>query len=75
MSMSKRESPATAAEWDEFVKRSRDNGFPWCDTCRQPAVWRESWGMLHSTPEHMFGLPPHLDSSGHKVTMSEWWSM
>jgi hypothetical protein len=29
-------------------------------------------GMLHSTDAHPFGLPPHLDHSGHEVTMREW---
>lgn len=57
---------------DENVVRAREAGFPWCDTCRRPAVFREGEGMLHSTPEHRFGLPRRFDDSGHEVTIHEW---
>jgi hypothetical protein len=57
---------------EAFRQDCKAKGFPWCDTCKEPAVWREFTGMLHSTDAHPFGLPPHMDSSGHKVTMREW---
>ena len=50
-----------------FARRS-----PWCDACKQPAVFSEAFGMLHSTAEFPFGLPPHLDPTAHDVTMREW---
>lgn len=54
---------------DHFSK-----GFPWCDTCKRPAVFNEFKGNCHSTPEHPFGLPPEMDDSGHEVTMREWFA-
>lgn len=45
---------------------------PWCDTCKQPAVWKEGQGWLHATAEHPFGQPPWSDQSGHEVTAREW---
>lgn len=61
----------TQEEWDA---KSRRSGFPWCDTCKRSAVYLESFGHRHSTPEHPFGVPTHLDDSGHKVTCDEWWA-
>jgi hypothetical protein len=57
---------------DAFREAHKTKGFPWCDTCKEPAVWREAQGLLHSTDAHPFGLPPHLDVSGHEVTTREW---
>lgn len=57
----------------EFVEFHEANGFPFCDTCTLPAVWSEFHGWRHSTPEHKFGVPSHLDQSGHKVTAKSWW--
>lgn len=57
----------------EYRVQHQENGFPWCDTCKQPAVFSEFQGNLHSTPEHPFGLPKHLDQSGHEVSMRQWW--
>jgi hypothetical protein len=58
---------------DELRAETRRAGFPWCDACGEPAVWRESQGWLHSTDVHRFGLPQHLDQSGHEVTARQWW--
>jgi hypothetical protein len=58
---------------DEFTTAHRDHGFPWCDTCKGPAVFNERDGLCHSTPDHPFGVPEHLDTTGHEVTASEWW--
>lgn len=58
----------------EFDREHWEHGFPWCDTCKRPAVWSEPCGSLHSTPEHPFGLPKAPDDSGHEVTMREWWA-
>lgn len=60
--------PATLLAEDHFAK-----GFPWCDTCRQPAVWSEFFGNRHVTPEHPNGVPQRRDESGHEVTMRGWW--
>jgi hypothetical protein len=49
------------------------DGTPWCDTCQQPAVFSEFQGWAHSTEEYRFGVPRHLDKSGHEVTAKEWW--
>lgn len=57
---------------DDNAVRARHHRFPWCDTCKRPAVFNESFGMLHSTVARQFGLPPHLDDSGHDVTIREW---
>ena len=59
---------------EEHAAWSRENRFPFCDTCKKPAVWSETWGWQHSTPEHVFGLPAHLDASGHKVTARQWYA-
>lgn len=56
-----------------FVERHFANGFPWCDTCRQPAVWSEFFGHLHVTPEHPNGVPRHRDESDHEVSIRSWW--
>ncbi|WP_143116337.1 hypothetical protein [Lentzea xinjiangensis] len=57
---------------DDQIPREAVDGFPWCDTCKQPAVWSEFNGWRHSTAEYRFGLPQHLDNSGHEVTAKEW---
>lgn len=49
------------------------NDLPSCDTCKLPAVWSEFHGWRHSTDEFRFGVPTHLDQSGHTVTAKEWW--
>jgi hypothetical protein len=59
---------ALAAHRQEWAARD----FPWCDVCKQPAVFSEFLGFCHSTPEHPFGLPHHLDTSGHEVSIREW---
>jgi hypothetical protein len=59
---------------EEEQRRAR-GGFPWCDTCKRPAVWSELWGWLHSTAEHPFGVPAQLDPHGdHEVTAREWYA-
>lgn len=58
----------------EFEREHWGHGFPWCDTCKRPAVFSEWRGPSHSTPEHPFGLPKSLDDSGHEVTMRGWWA-
>lgn len=60
---------------DEHAARSREHGFPWCDTCKRPSVGREGEGLLHSTVEHPFGVPRALDDSGHEVTHREWFQV
>jgi hypothetical protein len=57
---------------DDHAAHCREQGFPWCDTCKRPAVYREGFGNLHSTAAHPFGVPASLDTSGHEVTMREW---
>lgn len=45
---------------------------PWCDTCKQPAVWSETlrrWG--HYIPEDPF-IPEGAGPDGHEVTVQEW---
>ncbi|QYN41184.1 hypothetical protein K1T35_48475 (plasmid) [Pseudonocardia sp. DSM 110487] len=58
---------------DEHAARSRQHGFPWCDTCKRPSVGSEWLGLVHSTVEHPSGVPKHLDESGHEVTHHEWY--
>lgn len=48
------------------------DGFPWCDTCGEPAVLSEFYGNLHASEERRFGVMPHADNSGHAVTMRDW---
>lgn len=50
------------------------NGFPWCDICERPAIWREGFGYRHTTPQHPNGVPRDEDRSGHKVTVKGWFN-
>lgn len=58
---------------DEHAASSRQHRFPWCDTCKRPSVARDDLGLVHSTTEHPFGVPPNEDDSGHDVTHAEWY--
>ncbi len=59
---------------EEFVQLHRKKGFPWCDTCGLPAVWREQAGEhQHVTIEFPLGIYSRDDTSGHKVTCRDWW--
>lgn len=58
----------------EFQTDVVDNAFPWCDTCKLPAVYNEFMGLRHSVPGFRCGLPAHLDLSGHEVSVREWWN-
>ncbi|QYN41145.1 hypothetical protein K1T35_48270 (plasmid) [Pseudonocardia sp. DSM 110487] len=49
-------------------------GFPWCDTCRAPAIYNEPFGMRHATAQHPNGVPQRLDNSGHDATIRGWWN-
>lgn len=60
---------------DEHAQRRREQRGPWCDTCKRPTVAMESFGLMHSTTEHPYGVPRHLDSSDHEVTHHEWYSV
>lgn len=60
---------------DEHAARARQNGWPWCDTCKRPSVNSEWAGLRHTTAEHPHGVPAHLDGSGHTVTHHEWWQV
>lgn len=52
-----------------------NNGLPWCDTCKGPAVFSEHRGILHRSKDFPFGIPAHLDPDNtHEVTMREWWN-
>lgn len=57
---------------EQFHAEHRRKGFPWCDTCGRSAVWSETWGNLHVTPDFPHGVPQRLDRSGHDVTFREW---
>jgi hypothetical protein len=58
---------------DAHAARAREHRFPWCDTCKRPAVWSEHQGRaLHTTAEHPFGTTARGDD--HEVTMHDWWS-
>lgn len=50
-------------------------GLPWCDTCKKRAVFSEFFGNLHSSSQFPFGIPEHLDTSGHEVTMRDWYNV
>lgn len=52
-------------------------GFPWCDTCKAPAVWSEGTGNEHATVVRLgtqLMAVPTADGvdHGHEVTMTEW---
>lgn len=57
------------AEHRDMCKR---NGFPWCDTCGNPAVFREGSGVLHATAEQPHGVHPHEDRTDHEPSMVQW---
>lgn len=59
---------------DEYREDNARKGFPTCDTCGEPAVFSEFAGYMHSTPEHPFGIPAHLDTATHDVTVEKWWN-
>lgn len=67
---------SSGSEYDaifrEYKRRCRSQGFPWCDTCQNPAVYREGAGYLHSTPDRPYGLFEDQDPSRHAVTVKEW---
>jgi hypothetical protein len=49
-------------------------GFPWCDVCKRGAVGHETYGPMHVTKERPTGVHFSEDTSGHSVTMQEWWN-
>jgi hypothetical protein len=56
-------------------KLRADAGFPWCDTCKAPAVWSESEGMQHVTLQAVGKqtiCTPIPDLSGHPIDIHEW---
>ncbi len=57
---------------DKHRQRQRDHRFPYCDTCGEPAVFKEGRGVLHSTDAFPFGVPEHLDTSGHSASFRTW---
>ena len=61
--------------WVAHLRLVATQRFPWCDTCKLPAVSSESLGRLHSVPGNRFGLHPELDKSGHEVTIREWFDV
>jgi hypothetical protein len=64
------DAPDQAAE-----KQRAQRGTPWCDTCQRPSVASEIFGLRHSTEEHYFGVPRHLDPHGdHEVTHRQWFA-
>lgn len=56
---------------DEHAAKSREQAWPWCDTCKRPAVGG-AHGLRHSTSEHPFGSPKQ--DFDHEVTLREWWA-
>lgn len=66
---------ASLHDWVRHLRKIADNGFPWCDTCKLPAVSSEALGKVHSTPGRPFGLHPERDRSGHEVTIQEWYDV
>lgn len=61
--------------WIRHLRRVAKNGFPWCDTCKLPAISTEGFGRLHSTPGSPHGVYPEQDKSGHEATIKEWFSV
>jgi hypothetical protein len=57
---------------EQFAAEHFRRTFPFCDVCRGPAVWSEIWGDMHATRQWPHGVPPHLDATGHQVTMRDW---
>lgn len=61
-------TPRYAADWHA-------NGYPWCDQCGAPAVRVPGSTWLHAAPGHPAGVPRELDTSGHRVTATDWWDL
>lgn len=59
---------------DPHAVKAREQGWPWCDTCKRPAVLSEFYGLLHTSVEHPFGAPALEKNYDHAVTTSEWWA-
>jgi hypothetical protein len=58
---------------DEHAVYCREQGFPWCDTCKAPAVVDESTGWRHTSVEFPFGSSRFEETFDHTVTAHEWW--
>lgn len=56
----------------QFRRYWVSSGFPWCDVCEKPAVWREGFGYQHSSAEHPHGI--HSDLDDHAVSVKDWWN-
>lgn len=54
------------------------HGFPFCDVCRQAAVFSELFGWRHCTAEYPQGVPQHLDvlriAHPHTITAADWYN-
>lgn len=66
---------ASLHNWVRHLRRVAENGFPWCDVCKLPAVSNEWDGKCHSTPGSPHGLSSELDKSGHDVTIKAWYEV
>jgi hypothetical protein len=54
----------------ELRKEHARKGFPWCDGCGAPTVWREGQGFVHVTANDPTGMNP--DPSDHEITGKAW---
>lgn len=59
---------------DDHAAHAREYHFPWCDTCKGPAVWDESWGWRHTSVVSPFGSRVFEETFDHAVTAREWWA-
>lgn len=58
----------------EYRRYCLSAGFPWCDTCENPVVWREGFGYQHASPERPLGIFRDQDTSGHTPTCRAWYN-
>lgn len=59
---------------DAHAIHCRQYRFPWCDRCKAPAVWGESFGWRHTSVEFPFGSRLFEAEFDHRVTATEWWA-
>lgn len=56
----------------EWRLECAEKRFPYCDTCRMPAVRGLYGDLQHSSSDYPFGVPTPLDDSDHEVTITRW---
>lgn len=63
-------TPEFPAGEDDYTRRARILGLPWCDACKKPAVGALDGTAKHSTADYPYGAP--TDLYNHQASIEEW---